>query len=282
MKKVSSNEELAKGYLLENLTLFDDIIFRQKAENVEFITELLRVLLEDDKLKVLKVEPQKDYRFYQQRGVILDVLCEISNKKLINVEVEKNSDDIDDDQRKVRYYSSVINVKNLYPGMKFRELPDLVSLYLTKKDNFGLGMTTYHIDRCIRGTNKTVSNGYHEIYINAEVDDKTKIADYMKVLTSKDYVSDEFIATSKVKEELDMPVEVQKAFESIRQECESKGRQEGLQRGRQEGKIEGRQEGKIETYNNLINLGLISEEVALSNLKLSKEEFDNKVRELGI
>ena len=270
MKKISSNEELAKGYLLENLTLFDDIIFRQKAENVEFITELLRVLLEDDKLKVLKVEPQKDYRFYLQRGVILDVLCEISNKKLINVEVEKNSDDIDDDQRKVRYYSSAINVKNLYPGMKFRELPDLVSLYLTKKDNFGLGMTTYHIDRCIRGTNKTVSNGYHEIYINAEVDDKTKIADYMKVLTSKDYVSDEFIATSKVKEELDMPVEVQKAFESIRQECESKG----LQRGRQL--------GTIETYNNLINLGLISEEVALSNLKLSKEEFDNKVRELGI
>ena len=78
------------------------------------------------------------------------------------------------------------------------------------------------------------------------------------------------ITNTKMKEEKIMPVEVERALEGLKEEC------------RLEGRIEGRQEGKIQTYVNLWRKGLISEEVVISNLNISKEELDKKIKELAI
>ena len=67
-----------------------------------------------------------------------------------------------------------------------------------------------------------------------------------------------------------MPIEVKEAFETIRNYDIAKG------------KAEGKAEGELLATIRLFRKGLISEEVALSNLGLSKEEFDQKVKELNI
>lgn len=59
-------------------------------------------------------------------------------------------------------------------------------IYITEKDIFKRGKTIYHFDRVIRETGETVDNGYHEIYVNAEVDDGTNIAEYMEIFSSPD------------------------------------------------------------------------------------------------
>lgn len=47
--------------------------------------------------------------------------------------------------------------------------------------------------------------------------------------------------------------------------------------------IEGlREEGEIKAYANLLRKGLISEEIVLNNLNISKEELDKKIKELAI
>ena len=69
-----------------------------------------------------------------------------------------------------------------------------------------------------------------------------------------------------MKEEKTMPVEVERALEGLKEEC----------------RLEGRQEGEIKTYVNLMRKGLISEEVVISNLNISKEELDKKIKELAI
>ena len=71
---------------------------------------------------------------------------------------------------------------------------------------------------------------------------------------------------TKMKEEKIMPVEVEKAIEGLREE------------GRQEGRLE----GSIKTFANLLQEGLISEEVVLRKLNISKEELDKKIKELAI
>ena len=53
------------------------------------------------------------------------------------------------------------------------------------------------------------------------------------------------------------------------------GRTEGMLKGREEGKLEGR----VNTYISLLQQGLISEEVVMSNLRLSKEELRDKIKE---
>ena len=63
-----------------------------------------------------------------------------------------------------------------------------------------------------------------------------------------------------------MPIEVKEAFETIRNYDIAKGKAEG----------------ELLATIRLFRKGLISEEVALGNLGLSKEEFDQKVKELNI
>ncbi len=43
-----------------------------------------------------------------------------------------------------------------------------------------------------------------------------------------------------------------------------------------------REEGEIKAYVNLLREGLISEEVVLNKLNISKEELNKKIKELGI
>ncbi len=61
-----------------------------------------------------------------------------------------------------------------------------------------------------------------------------------------------------MKEEKIMPAEVERAIEGLREE------------------------GEIKAYVNLLREGLISEEVVLNKLNISKEELNKKIKELGI
>ena len=206
-----------------------------------------------------------------QRGIRLDCLCELKDGKKISVEVEKNDEYSKwDDQKRVRYYGSMINIMSLKPKEPYDNLPELYMVYLTTKDIFKKGKTVYHIERYITECNEFVDNGYHEIYVNAESYDNSDIAEVMKIMSTKDYVNPKFKTISKEKEVRLMPLEVQKAFEEIRNSDLAEGRAEGMILG------------KIKAIVGLLKKGLISEEVALSSLELSKEELDQKIKELNI
>ena len=84
----------------------------------------------------------------------------------------------------------------------------------------------------------------------------------MKMLSTTDYVNNNFKTITKMKEEKLMPAEVEKAIEGLREE--------------------GRLEGALKTYVNLLQEGLISEEVVLSKLNISKEELNEKMKELAV
>ena len=264
---MSKNAKIVGDYYKKNLTLFTDLIFKEVTSNKDFVTELLRVFLNDEKLEIIELTPQRNISIYNQRGVVLDVYCKLSSGKVVNVEVENDArGERHDHQRRVRYYGSMVDVKNLSPSQDFSELPDLYMIYLTLRDFIGLKKTVYHVERQITETKTYLNNGYHEIYINAEVDDKSSIAEVMKVLSTPDYVNNNFKTITKMKEEKLMPVEVEKAIEGLREE----------------GRLEGRLEGALKTYVNLLQEGLISEEVVLSKLNISKEELNEKMKELAV
>ena len=68
----------------------------------------------------------------------------------------------------------------------FERIPDSYVIFISKKDFFGKGKTIYHIDRVLRETGDVVDNGFYEIYVNAEIDDKSDIAELMKIYSSPD------------------------------------------------------------------------------------------------
>lgn len=147
-------------------------------------------------------------------------------------------------------------------------------IYITLKDIFGKGKTTYHIERHIVECNEYVNNGYHEIYVNAENNDESDISEVMRMMSTQDYVNNKYKSISKVKEEMIMPVEVKEAMDRIRSYERSEGKAEGM--------AEGKAKGKAEIIFRLFKQGIISEQVALSNLEISKEEFNKKLSESKI
>ena len=269
------SEAIIEKYLEEDITLFSDLIFNKVASNIDFVEELLQVIFNDKKLKVLKCETQKTYKILKQRGIRLDCLCELFDGKKVSVEIEKNDfGEKWDSQRRVRYYGSIIDVMSLKQKQIYDELPELYMVYLTTKDIFGKGKIVYHVERYLEECKEKVDNGYHEIYVNAENDDKSELAEVMKIMSIKDYVNPKFKTISREKEEKLMPTEVREAFDVIMTSERAEGRAEG--------KAEGITLGRIKAIIELLKKGLISEDVALSSLGLSKEELDRKIEELKI
>ena len=86
------------------------------------------------------------------------------------------------------------------------------------------------------------------------------------MMLTKDYVNPKYKNIKKAKEEKLMPVEVREAIEDLKAESMAKGMQKG----------------ELKAILKLLNQGLISEEVALSSLKLSKAELDQKIKELNL
>ena len=67
----------------------DDLMFRVMARDEAFCGELLGVLLQDRGLTVVKSTPQSHVTNTRGRSAVLDALCELSDGRLVNVEVQR-------------------------------------------------------------------------------------------------------------------------------------------------------------------------------------------------
>lgn len=176
--------------LIQSLNVVDDIFFHKIAEDPEVCEEILRILLEMPQLKVVQCQVQRFLRNNGAHSVILDALCELEDGSAANIEVQKADDD--NHQKRVRFNQSNIDTLFTEKGIKYKALPDVYMVFISKFDVFGKGRTIYHIDRVIRETGDVVENGVHEIYVNTEVDDKTTIAELMQYFKKSEGVHPKF------------------------------------------------------------------------------------------
>ena len=179
----------------KQLNPIDDLMFRKMAETKEFCQEILQVIFHDDQLQVIDHTPQCDVTNLQGRSVILDAKCLLGDNRVINIEVQKPSDD--DHQRRVRYNGSVLTANIVDRGEKFKAVPDVCMVYIAKFDIFGYDLNIYHVDRTIRETKQIVYNGYEEIYVNALCSNTSNdIGQLMQVFTIDNAYNEKFPVNS--------------------------------------------------------------------------------------
>ena len=87
-------------------TLMDDMKFRKVCESKEAIEEILRVILKDNKLKVIEVIKQSSEDEPVFHGVILDCKCKLKTKEIVNIEVQVALDD--NPIYRMRYNGSIL------------------------------------------------------------------------------------------------------------------------------------------------------------------------------
>ena len=232
-----------------SLNPMDDALFQKMAENKDFCQEILQVILGDKGLVVLTANPQFMVKNLQGRSCMLDAKCQLGNGKIVNIEVQKSDDD--DHQRRVRFNGALLTANLADPGSKFKQVPDVIVVFISKFDIFKSQRSLYHVDRIIRETGEIVDNGFTEIYVNAEIDDNTDVSELMNVFVQdKAYDDVKFPVTSASKRRY------KTTEEGVREMCEV------IERNRAEGRAEGRAERQSELIISMLKNKLKPEQIA--------------------
>lgn len=162
---------------VKKLRPIDDVFFEALAQNVEVCQEILRVILEDDKLVVTEVITQCSEKNIYGRSVRLDALCILGTGEKCNIEVQRS--DNDDHLRRARFNASSITVKSSNTKDRFEDITDVCIMYISQFDIFNEDRTIYHIDKVIRESGTVVDDGLREIFVNTAVNDGSTIAELM-------------------------------------------------------------------------------------------------------
>ena len=253
-------EEYARG-----LNPIDDLMFSKMAESKEFCEEILRVILEDDKLIVTENIPQCKVENLHGRSIIMDAKSVTGDGRHINIEVQKA--DNDDHLRRVRYNGSVLTTNITETGTKFEFVPDVCVIFISAFDMFRSGLPLYHVKKVVMETGQIVEDGLTEIYANAVIDNGSKFSKLMKVFTENDtYNTNEFPVTSKIKARLKLDeggaVKMDETLQKWMRESEEIGEKRGEKRGIQEGKKLGAKNEKIKIAGDLKKRGFKDELIA--------------------
>ena len=181
-KKQKTLEE--KIEQVKNFRPIDDTFFEVLADDIGVCQEMLRIILEDEKLIVKDVIVQSSERNLYGRSVRLDALCILGNGKKCNVEVQRSNKD--HHLKRVRFNASVITVRDSQTDDKFEETIDLIVVHISEFDIFKRGRVIYHVDSVIRETQEKVDDGLERVFVNTTVKDETSISEYMGCFQQKE------------------------------------------------------------------------------------------------
>ena len=165
---------------IQALCPMDDVFFEVLIQQPGVCEEMLRILLDCPKLIVLDIHAQHSIRNLLKRSVRLDALCQLPDKKLVNIEIQNENDT--DHFKRVRYNEACVTTLATDPGTDFKNIPTVYSLYVSDFDIFKKGKTIYHTRKSIIETDQTVDDGTLEIYANTVINDGSTIAEYLQLL----------------------------------------------------------------------------------------------------
>ena len=175
---MTNKETLEK---VRKLKPIDDVFFERLMESKPVCQEILRVILNDDKLRVKSVVAQRDIQNLYGRSVRLDALCILGNGDVCNIEVQKS--DNEDHVKRVRYNASLLTANTTPKGCDFSAVPTLVMVFISRFDIFNKNRNIYHAHTTITDEgmeHEPVDNGLSEIYVNTAVKDGTTLSELME------------------------------------------------------------------------------------------------------
>lgn len=236
-----------KRALVNQFTLLDDTFCSKVLEDKAACEYLLSALL-GKPIKVIENKTQYSLRNLENHSVVLDALVEDDEHNIFDVEVQ--TEDEKNHERRLRYYSSAIDWSYLEKGKSYQELPDLYMIFISSFDPFKLNKNRYIIEKYIAGTDRKYDDGVHLYYFNVAVDDGTSLSKLLQYLKKSEAGNKSFGALSNavntIKSQKEGVESMCKAVNDYAKALVEERKPEWILEGKREGKIEGKREGKIE------------------------------------
>lgn len=155
-------------------------------DNIEAAQVLLRVTLKDDKIKVIRVQIQDFIQNLYGHSAQLDILAQDADGRYFNVEIQRSDEGAD--EKRARYYSSILDTHFLRSGRDYKELPDSYVIFITEHDVLKEGRPIYTIDRYINESGKCFNDGSKIVYVNSQCRDDTPLGRLMQDMYCTDPV----------------------------------------------------------------------------------------------
>mgnify|MGYP000477023518 CR=1 FL=1 len=162
---------------LRGFRLLDDDFMTKVFEDISCAELLLRIILNDEGIRVLEAHSQRGIKNLQGRSVKLDILAVDSHNRVFNVEVQRS--DRGAGAKRARYNSALIDANVTEPGDQYEDLNETFVIFITENDVMKAGLPIYHIDRVVSETGKLFEDEEHIIYVNSQIKDETKLGRLM-------------------------------------------------------------------------------------------------------
>lgn len=237
---------------LEQLTLLSDVFMSVVLSDLGACQHVVRILTGDHEIRLKSVRTQYVISKAVTRGARLDVLAEEQKSTLYHLEIE-NTDTMDH-PRRTRFYGALTDSELLRKGAGYSALPDRRIFYISRTDIWKKGYTVYEEEKRFRQTGLLHEDGAHVTYVNAAVDDGSRIAKLMRYFRTADPLDDSEGALSKRVRFL----KTEEGGREIMCEIMEKIREEGRKEGRKSGFLE----SSRKTALNLDRMGMPEETIA--------------------
>ena len=170
--------------ILKDLTIMDDIFMRNVLKDSACTEYILKVIMDQDNLKLKDQILQADYKNLQGRSSILDCIALDNSGRKYNIEFQNA--DSGASLKRARYHGSLVDANTLETGQVPNELPDTYIIFITENDTLGCNLPIYHINRVIEENCQQCYDQLHIIYANSSVQDDTALGKLMHDLHCSD------------------------------------------------------------------------------------------------
>lgn len=181
---------------IQGLRILDDVFFEEYIKDIGACEELIQTVLENPRIRIKQdtLNPQKSIHIVGKRSVRVDAYVEGEDSEIYNIEIQRS--DSCNHVKRVRYNASALTVNGSEPGDDFNDIRNVIIIYISEFDIFGLGKTIYHTGTMIEETNITINDGFSAVYVNTENPDGSKISNLMQLFKKKDFLDYEFPKSS--------------------------------------------------------------------------------------
>ena len=183
MQDIMQNYESIRQ-VINDVTLMDNRFLNKALDgNIPATQRMLRIMLNNDKIKVRKVGVQQWLQNLYGHSAQLDILAEDENGTQFNVEIQRNDEGAS--AKRARFYCGALDMHFLDTGEKYEALPKAYVIFITENDVLKKGRPLYNIHRSIDETGEVFEDGSHVVYVNAACQEDTPLGRLMQDLNCK-------------------------------------------------------------------------------------------------
>lgn len=184
MQDIMQNYESIRQ-VINDVTLMDNRFLNKALDgNIPATQRMLRIMLNNDKIKVRKVGVQQWLQNLYGHSAQLDILAEDENGTQFNVEIQRNDEGAS--AKRARFYCGALDMHFLDTGEKYGALPEAYVIFITEHDVLKKGWPLYNVQRCLIGNGEVFEDGSHVVYVNAACQEDTPLGRLMQDLNCKD------------------------------------------------------------------------------------------------